>query len=133
MRKISRLIGALTLALAVSSCGGGSDGTSPPPPPPPPPPPTCTTGTFCMGSDTYYSATGATTATVTVNTAVIWNNNSGGIQHDVVFDTPGSPANIGLHTSGTNQRQFATAGSYPFHCTVHGTPTTGMRGTVIVQ
>ena len=94
-----------------------------------------------MGSDSYYSATGATTATVATNTPVTWNNNSGGIQHDVVFATPaaalavgsGDPGNIPLHMSGSNQRQFATAGSYPFHCTVHGTPTTGMRGTVVIQ
>jgi plastocyanin len=75
--------------------------------------------------------------TVGTNTAVTWDNNSGGQQHDVIFDSPsaalpvgtGSSGNIGFHTSGTNQRQFAAAGTYPFHCTVHA----GMTGTVVVQ
>ena len=106
----------------------------------------CTTGTFCMGGADYYNATGTTTAgiptaTVAINETVTWDNNSGGIQHDVVFNTPsaalavgnGGQGNIPLHTQGANQRRFAAAGSYPFHCTVHGTPTTGMRGTVVVQ
>lgn len=94
-----------------------------------------------MGSSTFISATGSAsnpTVTVAPNTAVTWDNNSGGIGHDVTFDTPaaalavgnGNSGNIDLHTSGTNQRQFAATGSYPFHCTVHGA---GMKGTVIVQ
>ncbi|HMI46709.1 MAG TPA: plastocyanin/azurin family copper-binding protein [Gemmatimonadaceae bacterium] len=94
-----------------------------------------------MGSSTFVSATGSAsnpTVTVATNTAVTWNNNSGGIEHDVTFDTPasalavggGSAGNIGAHTTGTNQRQFAAVGSYPFHCTIHGA---GMKGTVIVQ
>jgi plastocyanin len=142
MRKISGLIAVLTLVVVLSSCGGGSSPPGPPPPPPPPPPPAnCTTGTFCMGSDTYYTATGTTSATLGVNATVTWDNNSGGIQHDVVFDTPaaalavgnGSAGNIPLHTQGMNQRRFAAAGSFPFHCTVHGTQTSGMRGTVVIQ
>ena len=94
-----------------------------------------------MGSSTFISATGSAsnpTVTVATNTAVTWNNNSGGIEHDVTFDTPasalavggGNAGNIGAHTTGTNQRQFAAVGSYPFHCTIHGA---GMKGTVIVQ
>ena len=94
-----------------------------------------------MGSSTFISATGSAsspTVTVATNTAVTWNNNSGGIEHDVTFDTPasalavggGNAGNIDGHTTGTNQRQFAAVGSYPFHCTIHGA---GMKGTVIVQ
>ena len=38
------------------------------------------------------------------------------------------------HSSGSNERQFAVSGiSHPFHCTIHGTTTTGMRGTVTIQ
>ncbi|HKN57332.1 MAG TPA: plastocyanin/azurin family copper-binding protein [Gemmatimonadaceae bacterium] len=94
-----------------------------------------------MGSSTFISASGTTanpTVTVGINTAVSWDNNSGGVGHDVTFDSPasalavgnGSAGNIPLHTSGVNQRQFAAAGNYAFHCTVHGP---GMKGTVIVQ
>ncbi len=144
MPKFTGLIGAFMLVVAVTSCGGDSTGTAggggvgggggggggP-----------CTAGTFCMGSSTFISTGGTATnptVTVGVNTAVIWNNDSGGVQHDVTFDTPsaalavgtGSAGNIPLHTSGSNARQFASAGTYHFHCRVHGTP---MHGDVIVQ
>jgi plastocyanin len=77
------------------------------------------------------------TVTVAINTPVTWTNGSAS-PHDVTFDNPaaalavgtGGAGNIPQHTSGSNRRQFATAGSYPFHCQVHGTP---MHGTVIVQ
>jgi plastocyanin len=80
------------------------------------------------------------TLSVAANTAVTWTNDSG-IQHDVIFDDPasalavgtGGSGNIGLHTSGSNQRQFTATGHHPFHCSVHGTTTTGMRGDVVVQ
>ena len=81
------------------------------------------------------------TVTVAPNTAVTWTNDSGGVIHDVTFATPsaalgvggGASGNIPQHSTGSNQRQFGTAGNHPFHCTIHGTPTTGMRGTVVVQ
>lgn len=147
MRKISGLIGTLALALAVASCGGGGNGGSgpppPPAPPPPPPPPTCPAGTFCMTASSFTSAAGPAgnpTVTVAPNAAVTWTNDSGTI-HNVIFATPaaalaaggGSGGNIPDHSSGSNQRQFAAAGSYPFHCSIHGTPTSGMRGSVTVQ
>jgi len=73
--------------------------------------------------------------------AVTWTNDSG-ITHNVTFDDPttalavgtGSGGTIPNHLSGSNQRQFAVSGSsHPFHCTIHGTTTTGMRGTVTIQ
>jgi plastocyanin len=78
--------------------------------------------------------------TVGVNAALTWINDSG-TAHDVVFDTPGAALGVGAGAGGnfqapspsTNQRQFAAAGSYPFHCTIHGSPTSGMRGTAVVQ
>lgn len=96
-----------------------------------------------MTSSVFTSAAGPTSnpaVTVAINAPVTWTNDSGVI-HNVTFDTPaaalavgaGGSGNIADHSSGSNQRQFATANSYPFHCTIHGTASSGMRGTVIVQ
>ncbi|MFL5570459.1 MAG: plastocyanin/azurin family copper-binding protein [Gemmatimonadaceae bacterium] len=97
-----------------------------------------------MGSSTFTTRTSLTqpvSVTVGTNTPVTWMNTSGGIEHNVVFDTPsaalavgaGSSGDIQPHTSGSNQRQFAAAGTYPFHCSFHGNATSGMRGRVVVQ
>lgn len=96
-----------------------------------------------MTASTFTSAAGSAsnpTVTVGTNAAVTWTNDSG-IVHNVTFANPsaalavggGSAGNVPDHSSGSNQRQFAAAGSYGFHCTIHGTPTSGMRGTVTVQ
>ncbi|MFL5593284.1 MAG: plastocyanin/azurin family copper-binding protein [Gemmatimonadaceae bacterium] len=145
MKKICVLFAVSILAVGVISCGGdsaappggggggGGGGDS-----------NCPAGVFCMGSSiftTTASIAQPVSLTVATNTAVTWTNNSGGTEHDVVFDAPtaalavgaGGAGNIPLHTSGSNQRQFAAAGTYAFHCTVHGTATSGMRGRVIVQ
>jgi plastocyanin len=95
-----------------------------------------------MGSSIFFTATSTTqpvSLTFGSNQAVTWFND--GIAHNVVFDNPssaqavgnGSSGNIPDPATGTFQRQFAAAGTYPFHCTIHGTATTGMRGTVVVQ
>ena len=145
MGKISGLFGALILAIGVASCGGGGAATvtggggggggggG-----------TCPANTFCMGAASFVTATATAqpvTLTVAVNTAVTWTNDSP-VDHNVTFDDPASALAVGTGTSGTfaapvnssNQRQFAVSGSsHPFHCTIHGTTTTGMRGTVTIQ
>lgn len=125
------MFGGSFLLAAVAACGG-SDGTG--------------LGggglgdcsaanTFCMTALTFTQ----TSRTAGVNTAVIWINDSG-VTHDVAFDTPAAALAVGIWSGNfqapdktSHHRQFATAGSYPFHCTIHGTATSGMRGTVIVQ
>lgn len=69
-----------------------------------------------------------TSLTIQPGGTVTWNNTSG-ILHNVTFTTSGSPANISNHTSGTNQRTFASAGTFAYNCTNHG----GMNGSVTVQ
>ena len=76
---------------------------------------------------------------VGVNAVAIWLNESG-VTHDIAFDTPEAALAVGLDAGNfqaahqtSNHRKFAAAGSYAFHCTIHGTATSGMRGTVVVQ
>lgn len=59
--------------------------------------------------------------------SVTWNNTSGET-HNVTFSTQGSPANIANHSSGSNARDFATAGTFNYQCTLHA----GMNGRVTV-
>lgn len=73
-----------------------------------------------------------TSVSITRNGTVTWNNTSG-ITHNVTFTTTGSPANIADHSSGNNERTFPTAGTFNFHCTIHGTASSGMTGSVTVQ
>lgn len=67
------------------------------------------------------------TITVTVNTTITWTNFDS-VTHTVTSDT-------GLFDSGnigsgkTYSYKFTTAGSYPYHCTIH----TYMTGTVVVN
>lgn len=56
------------------------------------------------------------------------------VAHNVQFDTPGAPASIGTglqgFTSGDSTRVFPTAGTYNYHCRIHGL---SMSGVIVVQ
>lgn len=75
------------------------------------------------------------TITVRANTTVRWDWAPGSLQHNI---TPIQPATIPSDPTTSvaphsYQVTFTTPGSYNYYCTIHGTPTSGMRGTVIVQ
>ena len=101
-----------------------------------PPPVDCSPdNTFCMTTLSFTP----TSRVVAVNAAAIWINDSG-VTHDIAFDTPEAALAVGIGAGNfeaadktSNHRKFAAAGSYAFHCTIHGTATSGMRGTVVVQ
>lgn len=136
MRTISRVLGSSVLMVVTACGGGGSSG------------PgnggggggggggTCPANTICMNAGAFTP----TSRTVAVNTAVTWTNDSG-VEHNVVFTTPSAALGVSGGASGnfiapspsTNRRQFAATGTQAFHCTIHGTATSGMRGSVIVQ
>lgn len=125
------------LLIALSACGGGgSDSTAP------------NNGggggggggsgggSTCTSSVTQGCVSGTTSntfspATVTINAngQVTWTFAS---QHSVIFDGSGAgkPTDIGATSSGSVSRTFTTAGSFPYHCGIHGT---GMSGTITVQ
>lgn len=62
-------------------------------------------------------------------TTVVWAWASAGREHNVTFDDGETSGN---QSSGTYTRAFATAGTFPYYCTIHGSATSGMRGTVTV-
>jgi plastocyanin len=71
--------------------------------------------------------------TIAAGTTVNWTW-IGGI-HDVT--SAGTPGFTGSGTPVTAPHSFSqtftTPGTYVFYCTVHGTPSSGMRGTIVVQ
>jgi len=79
------------------------------------------------------------TATISAGQKVCWVNNSG-IPHTVssgpgqtTASDDGRFTGGSLPSGGTVVVTFPTAGSYPFHCNVHLTPTYNMTGTITVQ
>ena len=67
------------------------------------------------------------TITVAAGTTIKWTNKDG-VNHTVTSDS-GLFDSGTFGNGGTFSRQFNTAGTFPYHCTVH----TNMLGTVIVQ
>jgi plastocyanin len=67
------------------------------------------------------------TLQVSVNSTVTWQWNSGGVEHNVTFETGPSSQN---RTSGSFSRLFETSGSFPYVCTIHALE--GMSGVVNV-
>lgn len=122
---------ALSAALAcIAGCGGSTGGLSTGPtnnPGNPAPPPASNTVTL------NNQAFSPSTMTIAAGATVIWYwNDCGGtggygtgtcVQHSVVFDdgTNGSP----LQDTGTFSRTFSTAGTFKYHCGVHGSAMTG--------
>jgi len=66
--------------------------------------------------------------TVAVNTTVKWTNKDN-LSHTVTSNTALFDSGIIGPSSGTYSHQFTTAGTFPYHCSIHSS----MNGTVIVQ
>jgi plastocyanin len=128
MSMVRKVCVSLTL-IAVAACGGGGDSTTSPTTGNTPVP----SGGVSVRNDLFSPAA----KTVSVGTAVNWSWNScagGGIyggstctSHSVTFDDGVSSA---IQDQGTFSRTFTTAGTYNYHCQVHGA---AMSGTVTVQ
>jgi plastocyanin len=103
------------LALAGLACSSGEDISSMGPGP---------TGDVTVGNNVFTPAT----LNVDVGRTVTWVWSPGGVNHNVTFDD-GSPGSA-TQSSGNFQRTFATAGSFAYHCTIHGAAV--MHGVVNV-
>jgi len=73
------------------------------------------------------------TRTVSVGTTVQWVNQDG-VTHTVTKDSgPGASFNQSVGGGSTFSVTFDSAGTYQYHCTIHGAPGSGMHGTIVVQ
>jgi plastocyanin len=111
------LLAALVAAAACSDDNGNGDGGQGPDETP--------EGDVLVRNDFFDPAQ----LEVATGSTVVWAWSSGGRAHNVTFSDGEASGN---QSSGTYERTFATAGAYPYHCTIHGTPTSGMRGAVTV-
>lgn len=74
----------------------------------------------------------AASKTISVGDKVLWTW-SGSHQHNLTWVVTTGAGNSATQMTGTYTRDFAAAGSYVYYCTIHGTATSGMRGTIVVQ
>ena len=110
-------------ALAIIGCSDDDYGTDPQ---------QCTPGAaqVCMTAATFNPAN----VTVTTGTTVQWLNTSG-LTHTVT-SVAGSTETFNQNVpsgAASFSRQFSTPGTYEYYGTIHGTPTSGMRGTITVN
>jgi plastocyanin len=132
----SAVIRAAVLALvSLSACGGGSGyptGSGSQNPPGGQNPPPSTTNAVSVQNNRFNPAA----TTVSVGTTVTWtwdacsDDGYGGrtcVDHSVTFDD-----GVGSTTrsTGSYQRQFNTAGTFSYHCAIHGA---AMAGQVVVR
>jgi plastocyanin len=110
----SILMAALVAAAACSDDSGGDGGPGPAP-----------EGDILVENNTFDPSS----LEVAQGASVVWAWSSGGVTHNVTFDDGEQSGN---RSDGTYTRTFAAAGSFPYHCTIHGSATSGMRGSITV-
>jgi plastocyanin len=138
----ARGVTMLALALSLAACGGkgggptavkgvtgntGGTGGTP-----------STSSSIAIGSALSFTPSATT---VPNGTTVTWNWDSctgdgyGGqtcVEHNVTWDDGSAPPSPS-QSAGTYTRAFAAPGTYSYHCSIHGTASSGMRGTITVQ
>ena len=110
-------LAVLSLSCSKKSTSSAGGGGNPPP-----------SGNIGMAG----SAFNPSPRTVTVGSTVTWVNNDG-INHTVTSSTMGLFDSGILTPSQTFSQIFNSAGTFGYYCQLHGTPNSGMRGTIIVQ
>jgi plastocyanin len=112
-----RMVLASLASLAALACGGGGSDSGLPSG-------NNGGGDITVGNN-FFNPASFSAAT---NTTVTWTWSSNGVEHNVTFD---DGAHSDTQGSGQYQRTFTTAGSYPYHCTIHGAKL--MSGTITVS
>jgi plastocyanin len=68
---------------------------------------------------------------VAPGTEVVWVNR-GRNEHDILSDAGFGVAAADFQPGDEYRHVFTEPGEYPYHCTIHGTATIGMKGTIVV-
>lgn len=122
----------LPLALVAGlRCSSGSDspsGPSEPPDNPNPGPGTPRANATVSVQDDFFNPSSVTVQRTSGTAKVTWQW-YGSNAHSVIFDAGGP--NAPSQTSGVFERDFTSAGSFTYYCSVHGR--NAMSGTVVVQ
>ena len=120
-----RCLGALALVASLSLVGAACSGKATPSTSPGTSTPAATAGAQVLA--TAGLTFNPVTTTIKAGQTVMWLNNSM-TDHNVTFD--GGPAFSQALAGGTQlSRTFNTAGSFPYHCNIHGP---SMHGTIVV-
>jgi plastocyanin len=111
VRSAARRLALGALALLLAACAEASTGPDP-------------VANEVRVGDNFFNPG---TRNISTGTTITWNWNSGSSTHNVTFDDGPASAN---QSSGNFERTFNNAGSFPYHCTIHGS---GMSGTIVVN
>ena len=115
MRTMALLASLLAAAVGCGGDSGGSDTTTGPPATPP------GSNTVTVGNNFFSPASKA----VATGATVTWQWAADATTHNVTFD---DNIHSDDQSSGSFTRTFTAAGTFPYHCTIHG-----MQGTVTVS
>ena len=121
MRALWTAIGGMSVIVTASCGGGGGSGNGGPTGPGTGGGSGATSNNVSV-ADNYFSPAATTVAVGSVTWT--W---TGSQSHNVTFDDGDSSA---TQASGTYTRRFSGAGTYSYHCTIHGA---AMSGTVTVK
>jgi plastocyanin len=113
----------IALAVLACGCGGGGYGSGGAPAP------VCTVATAAATTQVDIQGMDFVPSCIKVAAgAVVTFTNKDAVEHTATADG-GSFDTGGLLMNQSSAKTLATAGTFPYHCTIH----TGMRATVIVQ
>ena len=129
MRITKLVVLSPAILLALSACSSSTPSSTSTPPPTTPAASSSSTGSAAATVQATDEKV-FTPATVTINAGqtVTWQNN-GSLPHTVSFDN-GPAFSQNLDSGSTVNRTFSTAGTFKYHCMIHGA---SMSGTVIVK
>jgi len=111
LKRLAVVLGAVAVASCSSDPSGPGGGRS----------------TTITVNNNFFNPTPDTVSAGTITFS--WSSST----HNVTWDSgPTTPANSGDKSSGTHAVAL-TAGTYQYHCSLHGLAGSGMHGTIVVQ